>query len=57
MQVTGTLLYYDRAVDGTMLTVLSATDSEQSAPTMCKMNKFKQFLDYIETQPETILTY
>ena len=38
-QVTGTFLYYARAVDGPMLTALSAIASEQSLHTECTMNK------------------
>ena len=43
MQVTGTFLYYARAVDSTMLPVLSSLASEQSAPTTNTLKKVKQF--------------
>ena len=57
MQVTGTFLYYARAIDSTMLPALSAIASEQSAPTENTMKKVKQFLDYAASQEEAILTY
>jgi hypothetical protein len=43
MQVTGVFLYYAQAVDGTMLTALSAIASEQANPTANTMKKCKQF--------------
>jgi hypothetical protein len=57
MQVTGVFLYYARAVDGTMLTALSAIASEQANPTKNTMRKCKQFLDYAASQEDAILTY
>ena len=56
-QVLGTFLYYARAVDSTMLVALSAIASEQSRPTKSTMNKVDQFLDYVASQDEAILTY
>jgi hypothetical protein len=56
-QVLGTFLYYARAVDGTMLTALSAIAAEQSAPTEKTMKKIKAFLDYAASHPDAILTY
>jgi hypothetical protein len=57
MQVTGTFLFYARAVDATMLTALSALASEQAHPTEATMKKCKQFLDYAASQEEAVLTY
>jgi hypothetical protein len=57
MQVTGTFVFYARAVDGTMLTALSALASEQANPTEHTMQKWKQFLDYATTHPNAVLTY
>ena len=51
-QVTGTFLYYARAVDATMLVALSAIASEQSSPTETTMKKTKQFLDYLASHPD-----
>ena len=41
-QVVGTFLYYGRAVDGTILTALSAIASEQASPTVTTMRKAKK---------------
>jgi len=46
-----------RAVDGTMLTPLSALASEQANLTELTMKKCLQFLDYATTQDDAILTY
>jgi hypothetical protein len=56
-QVTGTFLYYARAVDATMLVALSAIASEQASPTEETMKKTLLFLDYVATHPDAILTY
>ena len=56
-QVTGTFLYYARAVDSTMLVALSATASQQSDPTVEIMRKTLKFLDYVATHPDAILTF
>jgi hypothetical protein len=57
MQVTGTFLFYARAVDGTKLTALSALTSEEANPTEHTMQKCKQFFDYAATHPNAVLTY
>ena len=56
-QVLGTLLYYARAVDLTMLVTLSAITSEQAKPTKTTIDKVDQFLDYSASQEEAVLTY
>ena len=56
-QVTGTFLYYARAVDPTMLVALSAIASAQSNPTVETMEKCKLFMDYASTHPDAIITY
>ena len=56
-QVTGTLLYYARAVDSTLLTPLSANASQQAAPTVATMEKVRQILDYVASQEEAVLTF
>ena len=56
-QVTGTFLYYARAVDPTMLVTLSAIASCQSAPTENTMEKALFFLDYAASHTDAILTY
>ena len=50
-------LYYGMAVRGTMLTALSAIASAQASPIVDTMNKTKKFLDYVATNPVTILAY
>ena len=56
-QVTGTCLYYARAVDATMLVALSAIASEQASPTEETMKKPLLFLEYVATRPDPILIY
>ena len=56
-QVTGTFLYYARAVDPTILVSLSVISSSQSSPAEETMEKVKYFLDYAASHPDTILTY
>ena len=56
-QVTGTFLFYARAVDPTMLVALSSIASEQSAPTTETMEKAHYFLDYAASHPDAVLTY
>ena len=56
-EVTGTFLFYARAVDPTMLTALSSLASEQCAPTENTMVKCKLFLDYAASQEDAVITY
>jgi hypothetical protein len=56
-QVLGTLLYYGRAVDSTILVALSSIAATQAAPTGLSMALIKQILDYVTTHPDAILTY
>ncbi len=55
--IAGTLLYYARAVDTTVLTALSLIATKQANPTQETMKKVKQLLDYCATQEEAIVTY
>ena len=55
-QVTGTFLYYYRAVDPTILVALNAISSSQAAPTEATMDKSKYFLDYALSHPDVILS-
>jgi hypothetical protein len=55
--VAGTLLYYVRAVDATILPSLSSIATEQAKPTQETMKTVKQLLDYCATQEEAIITY
>ena len=56
-QVTGTFLYYARAVDSIMLVSLSALAPEQASPTQKIMEKVMTFLDYAASQEEAFITY
>ena len=56
-QVTGTFLYYARAVDSTMLVALSTIAAQQSDPTEETMRRTLKFLDYAATHPDAILTF
>ena len=56
-QVTGTFLYYARAVDSTMLVALIALASEQASPIKNTMEKVMTFLDYSSSQEEAVITY
>jgi len=55
--VTGTLLYYARAVDPTILVALSAIASQQAAPTQNTKAKVMQLLQYCASQEDAVLTY
>ena len=56
-QVTGTFLYYARAVDSTTLVSLSALASKQASPTQKTIEKVMTFLDYAAPQEEGVITY
>ena len=56
-EVTGTFLYYARAVDSTMLAALGSIATQQANPTENTMKKIRQFLDYAATHPDAIVTY
>ena len=56
-EVTGTFLFYARAVDPTMLVALGSLATEQAAPTKRTMEKCKQFLDYAASQEDAVITY
>jgi hypothetical protein len=55
--VAGTLLYYARAVDISILTTLSLIATEQAKPMQETLKKVKQLLDYYATQEDAIITY
>ena len=56
-QVTGKFLFYERAVDLTLLTALSAIVLQQSKPTEETMKIVNQFLDYCASQQDAVVTY
>jgi hypothetical protein len=55
--MAGTLLYYGRAVDNTILPTLSAIATEQANLTEKTMETIKQLLDYCTTQEEVVISY
>ena len=55
--MTGTFLYYARAVDPTMLVALSAIAADQATPTERTLEKTLSFLDYVATHPDAIITF
>jgi hypothetical protein len=56
-QVVGSFLYYARAVDPTILMVLSDIASQQNKPTEKTMQRVNQFLDYMATNPNATICY
>jgi hypothetical protein len=56
-QLTGTLLYYARAVDPTLIMTINVLASEQSNATEITANKVIKLLNYCNTHPETKIRY
>jgi hypothetical protein len=56
-KIVGTLLYYARAVDSTMLVTLSSLASRQSKATERTNQDIDQLLDYCATHPIAILRF
>jgi hypothetical protein len=56
-QITGTLLYYARAVDPTMLVALNEIGHEQAQPTQQTKHKIQHLLDYATTHPEATIQF
>jgi hypothetical protein len=52
-QLTGTLLYYARAVDPTLIMPINVLASEQSNATEVTADKVIKLLNYCNTHPET----
>jgi hypothetical protein len=55
--VAGTLQYYGRAVNNTILPALSAIATKQAPPTEKTKETITQLLDYCASQEEAIITY
>jgi hypothetical protein len=55
--LTGTLLYYARAVDPTLIMPINVLASEQSAATAVTADKVIKLLNYCNTHPETKIRY
>ena len=56
-RVVGSILYYARAVDLTVLMALSTIASEQSKATEQTMQRCKQLLDYLATHPDATVRF
>jgi hypothetical protein len=56
-QLTGTLLYYSRAVDPTLIMPINVLASEQSNATEVTADKVIKLLNYCNTHPETKIRY
>ena len=56
-EVIGTLLYYARCVDSTMLPALGSLATQQANPTQNTKKLVHQLLDYAATHPDAIITY
>ena len=56
-EIVGSLLYYARAVDCTMLPALNAIATQQSTPTENTMKAVTHLLNYATTHPNAVLRY
>jgi hypothetical protein len=56
-QLTGTLLYYARAVDPTLIMPINVLASEQSKSTEVTADKVIKLINYFNTHPETKIRY
>lgn len=53
-EILGTLLYYGRAVDPTILVTISHLSTQQAKPTINTMTAVNQLLDYCSTHPNAV---
>ena len=56
-QIIGALLYYSRAVDGTLMATLSELASAQSQGTQETMQATKNLMDYFHTHSDAKIRY
>ena len=56
-EILGTLLYYARAVDPTILVTISSLSTQQAKPTMQTMKAVNHLLDYCSTHPNAVSRY
>jgi hypothetical protein len=56
-QLTGTLLYYARAVDATLIMPINVLASEQSKSTAVTADRVIKLINYCKTHPETKVRY
>jgi hypothetical protein len=55
--VIGSIFYYARAINLTILMALSTITSEQAKGTESTMKKYKQLLDYLATHPDATVQF
>jgi len=55
--ISGTFLYYARAVDPTILPALNEISNQQSKPTEKTAKACKQLIDYLFTHPKAVIRY
>jgi hypothetical protein len=55
--ISGTFLYYGRAVDPCILPALNELASEQAAPTTDTILKANMLMDYLHTYPHAVIRY
>jgi hypothetical protein len=56
-QIAGTLLYYAKAVDSTLLVALGTIAAQQANATLNTTKAIQQLLDYCHTHPEAVIRY
>jgi hypothetical protein len=57
LEVLGTLLFYARAIDSTLLTAIGELATEQSGGTTTTMEKLAQLLNYCATHPDATVRF
>ena len=57
LEVLGTLLFYARAMDSTMLTAIGELATEQSQATKSTMDKLSQLLNYCAAHPDATVRF
>ena len=57
LEVLGTLLFYARAIDSTLLTAIGELATEQSEGTQATMQKLSQLLNYCATHPDATVRF
>jgi hypothetical protein len=57
LEVLGTLLFYARAIDSTMLTAIGELATEQSQATQSTMEKLSQLLNYCAAHPDAVVRF
>ena len=55
--IVGSLLYYARAIDNTLLPALNSIAAQQSKPTENTMKKCRRVLDYVATFPNVFVRF